>query len=423
MRFPIQQILRVFFARCFLLILGCLLYGMLSPLCAKVPILSPDGAFALHGDSSFGATHFAHTLADFEKRFYEQTQFSKDAEPPLVIVLHGIEDSPQNHPTLRMDALENGAPKIQIDLNALNLQIEEVFNSLAQAMLLRIYYGEKAPTPGAQIIEIPAWLAHGLGRLCNPGADEIVIPASYLRGARPPTIADLLVQKTPDGSNQSLLAIYDAMCSTLVTAGLKSSGGTDALQSWLGHFDSRTPDHSLEKWPANWKMDSLERHWLLLMAGTSRDAPGVVSLLSVGETMNRYDEIIASIPTKENSFALLKKNKESSYILQALSKRLIALHFQANPLTDSLLDETILLCDQLKHLSEKKLRERQEKILEKRTAILQQSRNIESYLDWYEAAKLPVRSGLFDSFLSNPDMPVSKGPVGRYLDAIEQRGW
>ena len=60
---------------------------------------------------------------------------------------------------------------------------------------------------------------------------------------------------------------------------------------------------------------------------------------------------------------------------------------------------------------------------ELRLAILQQSRAIDQYLDWYEAAKLPVWSGTFDKLLLNPDTVIKKGPVGRYLDAVETRGW
>jgi hypothetical protein len=55
--------------------------------------------------------------------------------------------------------------------------------------------------------------------------------------------------------------------------------------------------------------------------------------------------------------------------------------------------------------------------------ILGRSQAIDAYLDWYEAAKVPVRSGLFDMFLKSPESPVQKGPVGRHLDDVETRGW
>jgi hypothetical protein len=58
-----------------------------------------------------------------------------------------------------------------------------------------------------------------------------------------------------------------------------------------------------------------------------------------------------------------------------------------------------------------------------REDLLQRSRAIESYLDWYEASRLDERSGLFDAFLATPPVPVSKGPLGRYLDSVEARGW
>ena len=48
---------------------------------------------------------------------------------------------------------------------------------------------------------------------------------------------------------------------------------------------------------------------------------------------------------------------------------------------------------------------------------------VSQYLDWFEAAKVPVRSGLYDMLLATPEPPLKKGPVGHYLDVIEERGW
>jgi len=390
---------------------------------AKNPIVSSGGGFVLHGNASFSTSHFSRKLSDFEARFGKLTGFSDAAPPPVVVVLSDVTDAPLAHASLRMDALENGQPKIQVNLDSQNLEDEECFQTLAQSLLLRAYYGEKAPSPGSPITIIPPWLTHGLGRLCNSEALPVVIPAHYLRGAVPPSIADLLVQKPPSRNNPTLLDIYDAMASSLVRAGLMSPGGSDALQRWIGHFDPGSPDRTLSGWPPDWNMQSLERRWLLLMAGTSGEAPSVISLLTVGETLRRYDEIIMSIPTAGNAFDLLKREKGSPYIVRGISKSLLSLHLQANPLVVPLLDETLELCGKLPRLPEKKILERQKKLIERRAAILKQARDIESYLDWYEAARLPISSGLFDKLLHAPDTPVSKGPVGHYLDQVEQSGW
>jgi hypothetical protein len=76
-----------------------------------------------------------------------------------------------------------------------------------------------------------------------------------------------------------------------------------------------------------------------------------------------------------------------------------------------------------RHLSVKKLNENLSALTSLRASIHKRSREIDDYLDWYEAAKVPVRSGLFDVLLKSPPSTIRKGPVGRYLDAVENRGW
>ncbi|MEI7963104.1 MAG: hypothetical protein WCI42_04680, partial [Verrucomicrobiota bacterium] len=89
----------------------------------------------------------------------------------------------------------------------------------------------------------------------------------------------------------------------------------------------------------------------------------------------------------------------------------------------AIIDGTILFLSKLKRMPEKKVAPAEAELVALRKEILKRSREIEHYLDWYEVAKIPVRSGLFDKYLNSPETTVKKGPVGRYLDAIEARGW
>jgi hypothetical protein len=106
-----------------------------------------------------------------------------------------------------------------------------------------------------------------------------------------------------------------------------------------------------------------------------------------------------------------------------LGERLTALRLQAHPLADPLLDGTIRLCATMMRLSEKKISSGEKSLSELRASTLARARAIEEYLDWYEAAKTPVRSGLFDNLLETRETSIRKGPVGRCLDAVEARGW
>jgi hypothetical protein len=87
------------------------------------------------------------------------------------------------------------------------------------------------------------------------------------------------------------------------------------------------------------------------------------------------------------------------------------------------MDQTLLLVGKAPKLPVKKIEAEEKRLAELREATVKQSIAIDQYLDWYEAAKLPARSGTFDKLLLNSDPGIKKGPVGRYLDAVEARGW
>ena len=393
---------------------------------AKPTLSSPDGSFVLIGGDSLPTIHFSRTLAGFEKKFYQVTGFTAGETPPIVIVLHDATDAGnvnKGQAVLRVDSVDQAMLRIQVDIPAAALGSPTTSATLAQAMLLSQYYIGATPASGSRMPEFPSWLLHGLGKLSDPEAKLAVIPSSYLRGAAPPSIADLLVQKAPDSSNASLLDVYDTMAADLLGAGLKSDGSAQTLRAWIGRFHSDSPDHPASSWPPSWSMQSVERRWLLIMAGNEGENISAISMLGVGETLARYDEILAEVSTPNHSLALLKKEKGSDYLTQQISSRLVALRLQANPIADPLLDEMILLCSKFKRLSEKKITGKEKIFLLLRADIFKRSHAIEDYLDWFEAAKLPVRSGLFDRMLKTPDSPVQKGPIGHYLDTIESRGW
>ncbi len=390
---------------------------------ANPAMFSPDGAFALYAPSTVSNSRFSKTLVAFEKQFYKVTSYAPSPAPPVVVLLQDSVMVPKMHPSLRMDVLDEGLPKIQVELADTDIGNAGNSSVLAQALLLRDYYSNRAPNPGSHIADFPSWLLHGLGNLCNTGVKPVVIPVSYLRGATPPSIADLLIQKVSEDGNQEILGIYDAMAASLVSAGLKEGSGRSALRAWIGRFDPSSPLHHPSTWPPAWDMKSVERRWLLMMAGTSGKESGVVTLLGVGETLDRYDTILLGVTTPNHSLALLKKEKSGVYSVQEMTVQLVALRLEANPMVAPLLDETILLCEKFKRFSEKKIAEREKLLSEKRLVILKRFRSVNAYLDWFEAAKLPISSGLFQNVMHEPELPIKKGPVGRHLDAVEARGW
>ena len=393
---------------------------------AKSPILSQDGMFALNADERSGTVSFSRTLGGYEKKFASLSGFSTESFPPVLVVLHSATDISPEVSSVRVDAIEGGLPHVQLDIVHGQENGNLVRNLLATAMLLREYYGASAPLSGALLPVYPAWLTHGLGMLCSAGDEGVVIPSRYLRGEAPPAVEDFLIQKAPDAENRSLSDLYDAMAAALLQAALTQHGGGDnaaVFRDWIGHYDPNVPHSNSPSWPAGWKMRAVEKRWLLIMSSKNGDDDGFPKVLGVPETVASYDVLLAELPTPGHSMALLRKEKGGDFLARDLSSRMLALRLQANPMAAPLLDGTIQLLSSLRHLPPQKLVAQEKNLLSLRAAVLKQSRLVEEYLDWYEAAKIPIRSGLFEHLLSTPVTPIKKGPVGHYLDVIEERGW
>jgi len=401
----------------------CLLIFWSHHLLAAPVATTTDGGFALNAPDQLSKLLFSRTLSKFEKRFYTLTGYQPSSLLPILVVLHDVRTDQLSEPQLSLDVMEGDIVRIQVDLPETRILTPEDSRILVRALLLRQYYEGKTPPPGSNILEFPFWLLHGLGRACNPDANFANVPNSFLQGGTPPTVADLLVQKEPDDSQQSVLAVYDAMSAALLNAGLQGKGGGESFQKWVGHFEVHSSPQKVKSWPTEWPMQPVERRWLLIMAGMSGRDSRATELLSPDETIASYDSLIQDIPTKDHSLALLKKTKGADFVIQELSSRLTALHLEANPLTLPLMDQTMELCSKIKHFSIKKIAAKEKEISSLRQSTLNLSHSIASYLDWYEAARLPIRSGLFDDLLATPESTEKKGPIGRAVDAVEQRGW
>jgi len=363
-------------------------------------------------------------LNEAEKRFLSVTGFVPSDYPPVIVCLHADDSSQQGLPSMRVDALEGGVPRIQVDLSDRKARgmLDSEKRLLIEALLLREFYEGKAPNVGETIPASPRWISHGLSRLCFENSSKTTMQASYLQGGTPPEVDAFLLEREPGEENRLLLDNYNERAACLLRAGLLSNGGA-AFRKWVGHDEKGGVNFMKSQFPSGWDKHRVERDWLLMMAATSRDSNNSTGSLSSEETLRNYDEITKGLPKDQVLF--LKSIKESGweYKSQEWTSRLKALHLRANPLIVPLIDETMIFVQSAKRLSSKKLAEQLGKLSQERAELLGRSRKIDAYLDWYEAAKVPLPSGLFESLLHAPESTPRKGPIGRYLDNIEERGW
>lgn len=389
----------------------------------KPPAVTPDGAFALSGADKESQPSFGRYLSAGEKVFYEKTGFSPSACPPVSVVLHSAGESASSLPSLNVDAIEGGAPRVSLHIRAGEHGIETT-QLLVAALMLREFYGDRSPVAGSRVPHFPPWIVRGLATLCFPPGETVRIPSSYLKGGAPPTLEDFLTQRPPDPSNPSLSDLYDVTSSLLMNAGLGTTTGQEAFRKWIGHDESKGGGGDRPRWIAGWEMKPIERRWLLLMAGNSSEGEGVSRLQGMSQSLKDYDAVMAEGLSGGTTISALARDKKAgAYRLGTISDRLKRCRLRTNPLVIPLIDRTLILIEKAPKLSVKKLNAEEKEIGELRASMLRQSGEIEAYLDWYEATRLPVRSGYFDRLLKNPDPGIRKGPIGRHMDAVEERGW
>lgn len=387
----------------------------------KPPVISKEGCFSVNDPERILPKPWLRNLYGFEKEFLALTGYPPSEFPPVIICVRPASGSAAR-PSLRVDELEGGLPKIQIDLTERSDWDPTLAELAARALLLREYYGKSSPGPGSRIGEFPSWVTRGLGKLCAPAGDSNVTPLRYLRGEAPPSVESFITERPPSSENASLASVYDTMASLLLKSGLQGSGPA-AFREWIGHSDSPGGTASRTSLPPGWKLPVLERRWLLAMAAAPHQQDAGIEVLGMNESLKRYDAIMADLARNGKSLAILRREKGGDFTARQIQDRLVALRLQANPLIHPLIDKTLAPCASLKRFSEKKLLQEEKEAAELRASLAAKADSIESYLDWYEATKLQERSGLFDRLLATPPMPVKKGPVGRYLDDIEARGW
>jgi hypothetical protein len=388
---------------------------------AKIAAVSPEGCFAPSGGGLPGI-ELGRTLASAEKEFLSQSGFTQSSCPPVNVILREDAGRSTTPPRLSVDTLEGGLPRVTMELGS--TASANATQLLATSLLLREYYGDHAPVPGSRVPQYPDWVTRGMAFLCFPTKDPVHVPAPYLKGGNPPTLEDFLLQRAPERESPSLGDLYDSMAALLLKAGLSTAAGRQAFREWIGHYDPDRQEYLPPRWVSGWEMRPVERRWLLLIAGNPSRDDGVAKFRSVADSLKSYDTAMAETLAGGATIYSASKARGAAYTMGTLSSRLNALRLQANPLVVPLLDQTIALIAATRKLSEKKCAVEEQRLAELRRAITKQSKEIEDYLNWYEAAKLPVKSGQFERLLqNNTEASSRKGPVGRHLDAVEARGW
>jgi len=176
--------------------------------------------------------------------------------------------------------------------------------------------------------------------------------------------------------------------------------------------------------------ENAEKTWQKQIARLSSTQP--YQLLTNAETQQRLDAMLRlriSDQGKDRTYDLgefptFKKHKAAKIALGALADNLRVLATRAHPVYASIIANYIEIIAQLQRGRTLSVPRRLNQLADLRKAIATQMREIDDYMNWFEATNLPGPSGRFADYMEAADraaQPVKtkRDAITVYLNAIE----
>ncbi len=325
--------------------------------------------------------------------------------------------------------------KLQLNLLATRKMREEsVQRELLRAILIEIMYrGRGDIASGTPYVTPPDWLLDGILAL-QPGRDAKAT-AELLRSvvaARKIAPLENVVREKRAQLDAPSRLLHDAYSRALLQMLLDAPGGhaklarlvvdlpvapNDALADLRSHFPETLGQRS-GKW------------WVLSVAqlsATDRHEP-----FTAAETAAQLDRILHfSIPGADGSskeyslgeFMKFRKVRSARPVLAQVGQRLFLLSARAHPSYRPIVRELYELSELLARGKARRIGERLGRVASYRAVIETQSREIDDYLNWYEATQSKAMSGAFSQLLDpakeEQPLPRRRDPISVYLDSVE----
>jgi hypothetical protein len=340
-------------------------------------------------------------------------------------------------PQLRVGLGQTGSGlKLQLDL-VLNSGLSqlEIRRELLRALLLELMYrGQPNLQAGDAYMSPPDWLLDGvpaeqtdlsrdrLARvLALPVAAKNILPLEKFLAQRPElldaggralhraysrALVDL-IGHTPDGSRALARFIADLPVSS-----------NDPMAELRSHFPGLFKDiRADKKWEEQVARFATEQPYQLLgIAETER-------LLAEKLRISRSDRGLEK-SYKLEEFALFLKSRSTQNVLNALANDLRTLATRANPIYAPIIAEYADIAARLWRGKTAGIAQRLERLRVAREAVAAQMRQIDDYLNWFEATGLVRPSGEFTDYMRAAERAAEpertkRDPISLYLDVLE----
>ena len=356
---------------------------------------------------------------------------------PIVINARRPQANLPELPRLKVELSQTGfGLKLQLDLlidpgtNRLDIRRE-----LLRALILEIMYRREPQLPsGTTYVAPPEWLLDGIpfeegelsrdrvaALLALSGASGNIWPlhgfvaqrielldaaGRKLYGAYSCALVELL-RRRPDGPRRLRQFILDL-----------PRASNDPLEDLRSHF------------PEVFGTESAETTWQRQVARLA--AAQANQLLSSAETERRLAEIlrlrVSDRGTEESydlvQFRAFQKHPAAKKALAALSNNLAALAIHAHPLYAAVVSEYRQIVSSIEHGRTLGIRKHLAQLASTREEMSSQMRQIDDYLNWFQATRLVNPSGQFTDYMKAAERAVhperrKRDSISVYLDALE----
>ena len=400
--------------------------------------LSTSRQFIVYG-TELGLRGAICHLAEQAKRDLLELLEERDAwATPIVIHAQYPQANLPELPRLAVNLSQTGfGLKLQLDLT-LDAEISrpDVRREILRALLLEmIYRGESNIPSGAAYVSPPDWLLDGVPAQQSEMPLERVSNLLALsvagRSAMP---LEKLLQQKPELLDAPGRLLYRASAIALVDLLRRAPEGPARLARFIMDLRLASNDSMSElrkqfpeMFPAG---HGVEEIWERQVARLAAQQPH--RLLSGAATGRRLNEVLRLKFSDRGGektcdlaeFPKFLKHPSAETALARLARDLGQLEVRANPIYRPLISEYAKVTALLARGKTKGLATRLDRLRATRQAVGKQLREIDDYLNWFEATRLRGPSGAFTDYLKAAESAAGppqtkRDPISIYLDALQ----
>jgi hypothetical protein len=327
--------------------------------------------------------------------------------------------------------------KLQLDLT-LDSEISrpEVRRELLRALLLEmIYRGDSNIPAGTAYVSPPDWLLEGVpGEQSDMPIDRVANLLALPIAAHTIMPLEKLLHQRPDLLDASGRLLYRAYSFALVDLLMHAPEGRSRLERYITSLRAASNDRVAElrkHFPGLFESsEGAEKLWEKQIARLATEQP--YRLLTSVETERLLAETLRlKIPHRGGEkiyelgeFTTFMKQPAAKTSLMLLAQDLRQLGIRANPIYRPIISEYAKAISLLARGKTKRLTERLERLRDTRQAAAAQMREIDDYLNWFEATNLQGPSGAFADYMKAADAAArppqtKRDPISIYLDVLE----